>query len=168
MVSITNPGLWFGDQPMTRTLAARATTGARQVRITRGDLDSCRCRADVDATLAEIGYAYDTLKVDGIGLFELQRHLAGQRQIPSGDGGAEPARQWCTFIPLRNCCRNLTTRRASAWERGTAPTPRTIVGVAFSGDARRYPDVLDPVARRRYSALPRGSHRGARAERATG
>ena len=72
MVSITNPGLWFGDAPMTRTLARACNEyGARLVQDhpNRFGLFAAMPMPDVDATLAEIAYAYDTLKVDGIGLF---------------------------------------------------------------------------------------------------
>src|SRR5262247_2791508 len=70
MVSITNPGLWFGDAPMTRTLARACNDyGARLVQDhpKRFGLFAAMPMPDVDATLAEIAHAYDTLKVDGVG-----------------------------------------------------------------------------------------------------
>ena len=72
MVSITNPGLWFGDAPMTRTLARACNDyGATLVRDhpARFGLFAAMPLPDVDGTLREIEYALDTLKADGIGLF---------------------------------------------------------------------------------------------------
>ena len=72
MVSITNPGLWFGDQAVTRRLARACNDyGATLVQDhpARFGLFAAVPMPDVDGTLAEIAYAYDTLKVDGIGLF---------------------------------------------------------------------------------------------------
>src|SRR5438093_3483270 len=71
LVSITNPGLWFGDAAATRRVARACNDyGAKLVqdRPTRFGLFAAMPLPDVDATLAEIAYAYDTLKVDGIGL----------------------------------------------------------------------------------------------------
>src|SRR4030095_15198836 len=56
LVSITNPGLWFGDAPMTRTLARACNDyGAMLVRDhpTRFGLFAAMPLPDVDATLAE-------------------------------------------------------------------------------------------------------------------
>ena len=146
MVSITNPGLWFGDAPMTKTLARACNDyGARLVQDhpKRFGLFAAMPMPDVDATLAEIAYAYDTLKVDGIGLFtsygdtwlgnakfqpvmaELNRRNAVVHVHPTA----------------ANCCRNLEYGVApGSMEYGT-DTTRAIIGVAFSGDARRYPNV---------------------------
>src|SRR5688572_3283423 len=148
MVSITNPGLWFGDAPMTRTLARACNDyGARLVQDhpKRFGLFAAMPMPDVDATLAEIAYAYDTLKVDGIGLFtsygdpwlgnakfqpvmaELNRRNAVVHVHPTA----------------ANCCRNLEYAPGVApgsMEYGT-DTTRAIMGVAFSGDARRYPNI---------------------------
>src|SRR5688572_24023563 len=72
MVSITNPGLWFGDAGMTRTLARACNEyGARLVRDHPGrfGLFAALPMPDPDASLAEIAYALDVLKADGVGLF---------------------------------------------------------------------------------------------------
>ena len=62
LVSITNPGLWFGDAPMTRQLARACNEyGATLVHDhpTRFGVFAAMPLPDVDATLAEIAYAYD-------------------------------------------------------------------------------------------------------------
>ena len=71
VVSITNPGLWFGDKAVTNRLARACNEyGAKLVQDhpTRFGLFAAMPLPDVDATLKEIEYAYDTLKADGIGL----------------------------------------------------------------------------------------------------
>src|SRR5262247_50518 len=72
VISITNPGLWFGD-PAATTRLARACNeyGAKLVQQypARFGLFAAMPLPDVDATLKEIAFAYDALKVDGIGLF---------------------------------------------------------------------------------------------------
>ena len=72
VVSITNPGLWFGDPAQSRRLARACNEyGAKLVsdHPERFGLFAAVPLPDVDATLAEIAYAYDTLKADGIALF---------------------------------------------------------------------------------------------------
>src|SRR5262245_51301218 len=68
MISITNPGLWFGDKEVTRRIARECNEyGAKLVQEhpTRFGLFAALPLPDVDATLKEIEYAFDTLKVDG-------------------------------------------------------------------------------------------------------
>ena len=72
VVSITNPGLWFGDPAEARRLARACNDyGAKLVQdhATRFGLFAAMPLPDVDATLEEIEYAYAALKADGIGLF---------------------------------------------------------------------------------------------------
>src|SRR3954471_22707195 len=72
VISITNPGLWFGDNQTTNRIARACNEyGARLVQQypKRFGLFAAMPLPDVDATLKEIAYAYDTLKADGIGLF---------------------------------------------------------------------------------------------------
>src|SRR4029077_7970969 len=69
--STTNPGIWVGDQNKTRVLAGACNeVGAKLVQLhpTRFGLFATLPLPDVDASLKEIAYAYDTLKADGIGL----------------------------------------------------------------------------------------------------
>jgi predicted TIM-barrel fold metal-dependent hydrolase len=117
IVSITNPGLWFGDAPMTKQLARACNEyGAKLVQDhpARFGLFAAMPLPDVDATLAEIAYAYDTLK-------------AVVHVHPTA----------------ANCCRNLDYAPGVApgsIEYGT-DTTRAIMGIAFSGDAVRFPAI---------------------------
>jgi 6-methylsalicylate decarboxylase len=146
MISITNPGLWFGDAEVTRRLARACNEyGAKLVQQypTRFGLFAAMPLPDVDATLKEIAYAYDTLKVDGIGL------LTSYGDTWLGNAAFRPVmeelnrRKAVVHIhpTAANCCRNLEYGAApGSIEYGT-DTTRAIIGVTFSGDAARYPDI---------------------------
>src|SRR5439155_1088638 len=72
VISITNPGLWFGDKAVTSRLARACNEYAAKLvqdHPTRFGFFAAMPLPDVDATLKEIAYAYDTLKADGVGLF---------------------------------------------------------------------------------------------------
>src|SRR5882672_3993030 len=98
---------------------------------------------DIDATLKEIAHAYDALKVDGVGLFTSY----GDKWL--GNAAFRPAmeelnrRRAVVHVhpTAANCCRNLDYGTApGSLEYGT-DTTRAIVGVTFSGDTTRYPDI---------------------------
>lgn len=148
MVSITNPGLWFGDAAVTRRLARACNDfGAKLVQDypTRFGLFAAMPMPDVDATLQEIAYAYDTLKVDGVGL------LTSYGDTWLGNAAYRPVmeelnrRKAVVHVhpTAANCCRNL------AYAPGVAPgsmeygtdTTRAIMGITFSGDAARFPGI---------------------------
>ncbi len=146
MISITNPGLWFGDAEVTRKLARACNDyGARLVQDhpTRFGLFAAMPLPDVEATLKEIAYAYDTLKVDGIGL------LTSYGDTWLGNPAFRPVmeelnrRKAVVHVhpTAANCCKNLDYGAApGSIEYGT-DTTRAIIGVAFSGDAARYPGI---------------------------
>ena len=148
MVSVTNPGLWFGDQQVTRRLARACNEyGAKLVQDypTRFGLYAAMPLPDVDGTLAEIAYAYDTLHADGIGLFTSY----GDTWL--GNPAYRPVmadlnrRKAVVHVhpTAANCCRNLDYAPGvgpGSMEYGT-DTTRAIVGVTFSGDAARFPDI---------------------------
>jgi 6-methylsalicylate decarboxylase len=148
MVSITNPGLWFGDAPVTRRLARACNDyGAMLVRDhpARFGLFAAMPLPDVDATLREIEYALDTLKADGIGLFTSY----GDRWLghPDFRPVMEELHRRKAVVHVHptaaNCCRNLEYAPGVApgsIEYGT-DTTRAITGVAFSGDAAKFPDI---------------------------
>jgi 6-methylsalicylate decarboxylase len=146
LVSVTNPGLWFGDIEATRRLARECNEyGAKLVQDHPGrfGLFAAVPLPDVDGSLREIAYAYDTLKADGIHLFtsygdtwlgnaaftpimaELNRRKAVVHVHPTA----------------ANCCKNLIPDvPPSLLEYGT-DTTRAILGVMFSGTATRFPDI---------------------------
>ena len=146
MVSVTNPGLWFGDKEATRRVARACNDfGAKLVQDhpKRFGLFAAMPLPDVDATLAEIAYAYDQLKVDGVGLFTSY----GDTWL--GNPAFRPVmeelhrRQAVVHVhpTAANCCRNLEYGVAPGTMEYGTDTTRAIIGVAFSGDAARFPGI---------------------------
>jgi predicted TIM-barrel fold metal-dependent hydrolase len=148
VVSITNPGLWFGDANQTRRLARACNEyGATLVRDhpTRFGFFAAMPLPDVDATLAEIEYAYDTLGADGVGL--LTSYGDTWLGHPTYRPVMEELNRRRAVVSVHptaaNCCRNLEYAPGvgpGSLEYGT-DTTRAIMGVAFSGDAARFPGI---------------------------
>jgi predicted TIM-barrel fold metal-dependent hydrolase len=146
ILSITNPGIWFGDKEKTRALARACNEfGAKVVQAhpKRFGLFATLPLPDVDASLKEIAYAYDTLKTDGIGL------LTSYDDVWLGNKAFRPVmeelnrRKAVVAIhpTAANCCRSLDYGLGpGSIEYGT-DTTRAIIGVAFSGDAARFPEI---------------------------
>jgi predicted TIM-barrel fold metal-dependent hydrolase len=146
-ISITTPGIWFGDLAETRRLARRENEfGARLAADSKGRLKLLAVLPlpDVEASLREIEYAYDTLKADGIGLLSSW----GQRWL------GDPA-----FAPV---LAELDRRRAVVYTHGSAPgccggsfvpgvpettieyntdVSRAIINLITSGSADRTPNI---------------------------
>lgn len=146
MVSITNPGLWFGDAAVTRRLARACNEyGATLVQDhpTRFGLFAAMPLPDVDGTLREITYACDVLKADGIAL------LTSYGDTWLGNPAFRPVmeelnrRKAVVHVhpTAANCCRNLDYGAAPGSVEYGTDTTRAIVGVTFSGDAARFPDI---------------------------
>ncbi len=148
MVSITNPGLWFGDTAVTSRVARACNEyGAKLVQEhpTRFGLFAAMPLPDVDATLKEIAHAYDTLKADGIGLFTSygDSWLGNAAYRPVMEELNRRKAVVHVHPTAANCCRNLDYAPGVApgsMEYGT-DTTRAIMGVTFSGDAVRFPDI---------------------------
>lgn len=148
VVSITNPGLWFGDVAQARRLSRACNDyGARLVSEHPGRFGFFASvpLPDVEATLKEIEYAYDTLRADGIGLFTSYGGLwLGN---PAFRPVMEELNRRKAVVAVHptaaDCCRNLSYAPGvgpGTMEYGT-DTTRAIIGVTFSGDAARFPDI---------------------------
>lgn len=148
VVSITNPGLWFGDAAQTRRLARACNDyGATLVRDhpTRFGLFAALPLPDVDAALKEIEYVYDTLKVDGIGLYTSYGDTwLGNPAFGPVMAELNRRKALVTVHPTAaDCCRTLNYAPGigpGTIEYGT-DTTRAIIGVTFGGDATRYPEI---------------------------
>jgi len=146
VISITNPGLWFGDNQATNRVARACNEyGATLVQRypKRFGLFAAMPLPDVDATLKEIAYAYDTLKVDGVGLFTSygDKWLGNAAFRPVMDELNRRRAVVHVHPTAANCCRNLDYGTApGSIEYGT-DTTRAIIGVTFSGDTTRCPEI---------------------------
>jgi predicted TIM-barrel fold metal-dependent hydrolase len=148
VVSITNPGIWFGDAGQTRRLARACNDyGASLVQKhpTRFGFFAAMPLPDADATLKEIEYAYDTLKADGVGLLTSygDTWLGNRAYRPVMEELNRRKAIVAVHPTAANCCRNLEYAPGvgpGSMEYGT-DTTRAIIGVAFSGDAARFPDI---------------------------
>ena len=97
----------------------------------------------VDATLKEIEYAFDTLKLDGVGMYTNY----GDKWI--GDKTFDPVfeelnrRKAVVFThPITaNCCGNLLPNVGDGTIEWQTDTTRAIANMLFNGSAVRYPNV---------------------------
>ena len=148
VVSITNPGLWFGDPAQARRLARACNEyGAKLVQDhpARFGLFAALPLPDVDAALKEIEYAFDTLKADAVGLYTSYGGMwLGHPSFRPVMEELNRRKAVVTVHPTAaDCCRNLSYAPGigpGTIEYGT-DTTRAILGVAFSGDATKFPDI---------------------------
>ena len=114
--------------------------------IRTASVSSLRCRLpDVDATLKEIAYAYDTLKADGVGFFTSygDTWLGNPAYRPVMEELNRRNAVVHVHPTAANCCRDLNYAPGVApgsMEYGT-DTTRAITGICFSGDATRFPNI---------------------------
>jgi predicted TIM-barrel fold metal-dependent hydrolase len=147
MLSLTtSPGAAISDPARSKRTARMANefaAGLVRDHPGRFGLFAAVPMPDVDATLAEIAYAYDTLKADGIGLFTSY----GTKWL--GDPAFEPVfdelerRKAVVYThPISApCCTDLLPNvNPAVIEYGTETT-RTIASYVFGGMAARHPNV---------------------------
>ena len=143
-LSVSTPGLWLGDEfqaERDRTIAlARDMNdyGAQIVRDHKGrfGLFAALPLPDIDASLKEIAYAFDTLKADGVGLLtSYGNHWLGEKMF-------EPVfdelnrRNAVVFVHPTDapCCHNLANQNPATLEWLT-DTTRSILSMV-AGDPR--------------------------------
>ena len=147
MVSVTAPGVWFGDVQEARTLArelneygAAQMAGAHKGRF---GLFAVLPLPDIDGSLREIEYALDTLQADGVGL------LTSYGTQWLGDKAFAPVfdelnrRRAVVYVHPTDatCCPNLVPGVAAQMLEYPTDTTRTIVSLIVGGTASRTPNV---------------------------
>src|SRR6266571_6830898 len=148
VVSVTNPGLWFGDKAAAIRLARACNEYAAKLvadHPNRFGFFAAMPLPEVDATLKEIAYAYDTLKADGIGFFTSygETWLGNPAYRPVMEELNRRNAVVHVHPTAANCCRNLNYAPGvgpGSMEYGT-DTTRAITGICFSGDASRFPNI---------------------------
>jgi predicted TIM-barrel fold metal-dependent hydrolase len=138
--------VWFGDDAAGRALARECNEyGARLTADHPGRFGQFAILPlpDVDGSLREIEYAFDTLKADGICLMTSyqSKYLGDPAFAPVMD---ELNRRHAVVFthPVRpDCCRNLVPDVAEPVIELATDTTRTVASVLFSGTATRCPNI---------------------------
>ena len=147
ILSIAQPGVWYGDNiEEARGLARQLNEyGAKLVRDYRGrfGLFAVIAPPDVQGSLKEIEYAFDTLKADGIGL------LTSYQSKYLGDPSFAPVyeelnrRKAVIYVhpTTPDCCRGLIPGIPPSSIEYATDSTRTIANLVFSGTAIKFPDI---------------------------
>ncbi len=146
VLSVTTPGIHFGDDVQARRLARACNeAGARLAADHPGrfGLFAALPLPDVAGSLAEIAYALDRLKADGIGLYT---NYAGKFL---GDEAFAPIlaeldrRKAVAFVhpTAALCCSGLQPEIPDAIIEYGTDTTRTIGSLVFGGAASRHPHI---------------------------
>jgi predicted TIM-barrel fold metal-dependent hydrolase len=146
MLSVVQPGTWFGDVEETRKLTRQLNdyaAGLTRDHPGRFGLFACIAPPDVEGSLKEIEYAFETLKADGIGL------LTSYGTLYLGDPSFAPIyaelnrRKAIVYVhPVApNCCKNLVPGIPVGSIEYATDTTRTIAHLVFSGTTTRFPDI---------------------------
>jgi predicted TIM-barrel fold metal-dependent hydrolase len=147
MLSITAPGVWFGNAEEARGLAREMNEFAMARMVgdhrRRFGLFAVLPLPDVDGSLREIEYALDTLKADGFGL------LTSYGNAWLGDASFAPVldelnrRKAVVYVHPTDaaCCSGLLPRVPNQMLEYPMDTMRTITSLIVSETATRCPDV---------------------------
>jgi len=146
ILSIPSNGLWFPDQAENRRLARACNDYMASVvkdHPGRFGFWATLPLTDVQASLSEIKYAFDTLRADGINLFTVY----GNKWL--GDPAFEPVMAALnerkaviyTHPTIGTCCSGLLPGIPPAVVEYGTDTSRTIASLLFTGVATKYSDI---------------------------
>ena len=146
MISPPPPGITFGEQAFRRKLARDINdAGAKMVsdRPARFRLLATLPFADVNDSLAEIAYSYDTLKADGISLMTSYngKYLGDPTHWPILEELNRRKAVVYTHPTTPACCGGLQPFVSINAIEGPVDTSRTMVSLMFQGGAAKFPDI---------------------------
>jgi predicted TIM-barrel fold metal-dependent hydrolase len=147
MLSITAPGVWFGDAQEARTLAREMNeyAAAKMVADHKGrfGLFAVLPLPDVQGSLQEIAYALDTLKADGVGILTSYGNawLGDPQFAPVFEELNRRKAVVYTHPTDAQCCQGLIPRVNNQLLEYPTDTTRTIFSLVVSDAATKYSDI---------------------------
>jgi predicted TIM-barrel fold metal-dependent hydrolase len=142
ITSVAPPGVWFGDNSAARALARESNEFAARLAAEfpgRFGVFAALPLPDIEGSLAEIAYAFDVLKADGVGLMT----SVGDKWL--GDRAFAPVmdelnrRRAVVYVhpTVANCCRNLIAEIPDHLIEFATDTTRTIASLMLTGTSHR-------------------------------
>ncbi len=146
ILSLTTPGVWFGDDAEARRLARACNEYYARIiadHPRRYGMFAVVPLPDIDGALREIEYALDTLKADGIGFYTSyqDRHIGDPYFVPILEE-LDRRKAIAYFHPCRpDCCHGLVPGLSEAAIEYPFDTTRAIASLLFSGSAARFRNI---------------------------
>ena len=146
VLSISTPGIWFGDQEQARSMARLCNEYAAQMeRDNKGrfGLFASVPMPDVDGTLREIEYALDVLKADGIGFMtSYGDNWPGDPRFVPVFEELNRRKAVAYFHPLApNCCGNLVAGVPASLVEYPQDTGRAVLSLLLNGRLAQFKDI---------------------------
>jgi 6-methylsalicylate decarboxylase len=146
VLSQVQPGTWYGDAAESRLLSRAINEyGAKLVQDHPGrfGLFATITPLDVEGSLKEIEFAFDTLKCDGLGLLtSYDGKYLGDPSFAPVYAELDRRRAVVYVHPLApNCCANVVPGIPPGSIEYATDTSRTIAHLVFSGTSQKYPNI---------------------------
>ena len=146
LLSCTSPGVWFGDPEESRRLARGMNEfGARAVSDHKGRLGlfAVLPLPEIDGSLREIEYAFDTLHADGVGLLtSYGNHWLGDAVFRPVFDELNRRRAVVYTHPIdSSCCQDIQPGVNPPTIEYNTDTSRTIFSLIVSDAATRYANI---------------------------
>jgi predicted TIM-barrel fold metal-dependent hydrolase len=146
ILSITVPGLWFGDVEQARYLSRACNDYAAELRSRypgRFGIFACIPLPDAVGSMAEIEYAFDELGADGVALFtNYDGKYLGDASFSEVLRELNRRKAVVHVHPIcADCAKNLVPEVSRATIEYGTDTARSIASFLFSGAANRFRDL---------------------------